>query len=88
MTCYLTDKTTPEDIHAAKEAGVLAFKLYPAGATTNSDSGVTRQVAMNPCVILLCTASFLGRNAYGHLIRYGWRVISNSKVVSCSICPW
>ncbi|PRW45391.1 dihydroorotase [Chlorella sorokiniana] len=41
MTCYLTDNTQPEDAHRAKEAGVVAFKLYPAGATTNSDSGVT-----------------------------------------------
>ena len=41
MTLYLTDGTRPEDVHAAKKAGILAFKLYPAGATTNSQSGVT-----------------------------------------------
>ena len=41
MTLYLTDNTPPEEVHAAKEAGIAAFKLYPAGATTNSDSGVT-----------------------------------------------
>ena len=41
MTLYLTDKTTVEDIKAAKQAGVAAVKMYPAGATTNSDSGVT-----------------------------------------------
>ncbi|KAF5831142.1 dihydroorotase [Dunaliella salina] len=41
MTCYLTDRTTPDEVEAAKEAGVVAYKLYPAGATTNSDSGVT-----------------------------------------------
>lgn len=41
MTCYLTDNTPPEEVQRAKEAGVVAFKLYPAGATTNSDSGVT-----------------------------------------------
>lgn len=42
MTLYLTDKTTPEEIKNAKESGqVVACKLYPAGATTNSDSGVT-----------------------------------------------
>ncbi|EFN53128.1 hypothetical protein CHLNCDRAFT_137490 [Chlorella variabilis] len=41
MTCYLTDNTPPEEVLRAKEAGVVAFKLYPAGATTNSDSGVT-----------------------------------------------
>ena len=42
MTLYLTDSTCPEDIIAAKEAGfVKAVKYYPAGATTNSESGVT-----------------------------------------------
>ncbi len=42
MTLYLTNNTAPEEIHAAKESGaVFAVKLYPAGATTNSDSGVT-----------------------------------------------
>ena len=40
MTIYLTDKTTVQDIKDAKKAGVLAAKMYPAGATTNSDSGV------------------------------------------------
>ncbi len=42
MTLYLTDRTSPEEIALAKESGVVtAVKLYPAGATTNSDSGVT-----------------------------------------------
>lgn len=42
MVLYLTDRTSPEDIRAAKASGfVYAAKLYPAGATTNSDSGVT-----------------------------------------------
>ncbi len=41
MTLYLTDQTTPEMIRAAKRAGIVAAKLYPAGATTNSHSGVT-----------------------------------------------
>jgi dihydroorotase len=42
MTLYLTDNTTAEEIRLAKESGhVYAVKLYPAGATTNSDSGVT-----------------------------------------------
>ncbi|RPD87111.1 dihydroorotase [Neisseria weixii] len=41
MTLYLTDKSTPELVCEAKAAGMVAFKLYPAGATTNSDSGVT-----------------------------------------------
>lgn len=41
MTIYLTDKTTREEIKAAKAAGVVAAKMYPAGATTNSDAGVS-----------------------------------------------
>lgn len=41
MCLYLTDNTTPELVRQAKAAGIVAFKLYPAGATTNSDSGVT-----------------------------------------------
>ncbi len=41
MTLYLTDNTPPDEIRRAHEAGVVALKLYPAGATTNSDAGVT-----------------------------------------------
>jgi dihydroorotase len=41
MTLYLTDLTPPDEIARAKAAGVVALKLYPAGATTNSDAGVT-----------------------------------------------
>lgn len=42
MVLYLTDQTTVEDIKAAKASGIVyGAKLYPAGATTNSSSGVT-----------------------------------------------
>ena len=41
MTLYLTDNLPPEEIKRARDAGVVAVKLYPAGATTNSDAGVT-----------------------------------------------
>lgn len=42
MTLYLTDNTTAQEIRHARESGVIhAVKLYPAGATTNSDAGVT-----------------------------------------------
>ena len=41
MTLYLTDNTPVDEIKRAKEAGAVALKLYPAGATTNSDAGVT-----------------------------------------------
>lgn len=42
MTLYLTDNTPPDEIRRAKDSGFIhAVKLYPAGATTNSDAGVT-----------------------------------------------
>jgi len=42
MTLYLTDNTSPDEIVRARESGfVHGVKLYPAGATTNSDAGVT-----------------------------------------------
>jgi dihydroorotase len=42
MTLYLTDNTSAEEIRKAKASGIVhAVKLYPAGATTNSDAGVT-----------------------------------------------
>lgn len=49
MVLYLTDRTRPEEIREAKASGfVYAAKLYPAGATTNSDSGVTRLELIYP----------------------------------------
>jgi dihydroorotase len=41
MTLYLTDRTTAEEITKAAQAGIVAVKYYPAGATTNSEHGVT-----------------------------------------------
>ena len=41
MSLYLTDNTSRDTVRQAKAAGIAAFKLYPAGATTNSDSGVS-----------------------------------------------
>lgn len=42
MTLYLTDNTQPDEIRRAKASGIVhGVKLYPAGATTNADSGVT-----------------------------------------------
>ena len=41
MTLYLTDNTSADEVRKAKDAGIAAFKLYPAGATTNSDAGVS-----------------------------------------------
>ncbi len=51
MTLYLTDNTSPEIIRDAKAGGdVHALKLYPAGATTNSDSGVTSPEKIYPAL--------------------------------------
>jgi dihydroorotase len=51
MTLYLTDNTTPETIRRARESGfVHAVKYYPAGATTNSDSGVTELAKAYPAI--------------------------------------
>lgn len=48
MTLYLTNQTSVEDIRAAKAAGAVAAKLYPAGATTNSDAAVSALDALFP----------------------------------------
>ncbi len=49
MVLYLTDNTAPAEIEAAKASGaIVAAKLYPAGATTNSDSGVTDLQRIHP----------------------------------------
>lgn len=41
MTLYLTDNTSADEVRKAKAEGMVGFKLYPAGATTNSDAGVS-----------------------------------------------
>ena len=41
MTLYLTDNTPGAEVQKAQDAGIVGIKLYPAGATTNSDSGVS-----------------------------------------------
>jgi dihydroorotase len=51
MTLYLTDNTPPDEIRRARDSGIVhAVKLYPAGATTNSDAGVT---ALTKCYATL-----------------------------------
>ncbi len=62
MALYLTDRTQPDEVRRAADSGfVRACKLYPAGATTNSDSGVTSianvdavLAAMQACDLPLC----------------------------------
>jgi dihydroorotase len=51
MTLYLTDRTSPDEIAAAAVSGVVVgIKLYPAGATTNSDAGVTDLGRVRPAL--------------------------------------
>lgn len=59
VTLYLTDKTTRDDIQQAKAAGVVAAKLYPAGATTNSSSGVAALDALYPVFEAMAEAGML-----------------------------
>ncbi|ANQ84012.1 dihydroorotase [Azoarcus olearius] len=62
MSLYLTDNTAPDEIERARASGaVIAAKLYPAGATTNSDAGVTAIDKIYPvlermeaCGLVLC----------------------------------
>lgn len=58
MTLYLTDNTTAEEIAKVKASGIIhGVKLYPAGATTNSDSGVT---CLEQCTDALAAMEKLG----------------------------
>lgn len=70
MTLYLTDNTTPEEIKKAKETGFIkACKYYPAGATTNSDFGVSDLNKVYPALrameevgMMLCIHSEVARH--------------------------
>ena len=51
MSLYLTDHTTPAEVAAAADcARIIAYKLYPAGATTHSDAGITRVSYIMPAL--------------------------------------
>ncbi|MDP1659275.1 MAG: dihydroorotase [Methylotenera sp.] len=64
MTLYLTDNTSAEEITKAKVSGLIhGVKLYPAGATTNSDSGVTN---LNKCAKALEMMEKLGLPLLAH----------------------
>jgi len=64
MTLYLTDNTSADDIVRAKGSGIVhGVKLYPAGATTNSDSGVTN---LGHCVKALEAMERLGMPLLAH----------------------
>lgn len=53
MTLYLTDTTTRAQIIAAKQAGIIGVKLYPAGSTTNSQAGITKIKPLYPVLASL-----------------------------------
>lgn len=60
MTLYLTDKTSPQEVRrAASTPYIVAAKLYPAGATTNSDSGVTDLDALRPTLEAMAETGLL-----------------------------
>ena len=59
MTLYLTDNLPPDEIARARAAGVVAAKLYPAGATTNSDAGVTSLKKIYPVLEAMQRAGML-----------------------------
>ncbi len=59
MTLYLTDNLAPQEIQRARDAGVVAAKLYPAGATTNSDAGVTELRKIYPTLEAMQKAGML-----------------------------
>ena len=49
MTLYLTDRTSPDEVERARDSGIVhGFKLYPAGATTHSEAGVTDIAHIEP----------------------------------------
>jgi dihydroorotase len=64
MTLYLTDNTTAQEIKKAKASGIIqGVKLYPAGATTNSDSGVT---SLDKCADALAMMEEVGMPLLTH----------------------
>jgi dihydroorotase len=64
MTLYLTDNTTAQEIKKAKASGIIhGVKLYPAGATTNSDSGVTN---LDKCASALAAMQAVGMPLLTH----------------------
>ena len=77
MTLYLTDNLPADEIARAKDAGVVAAKLYPAGATTNSAAGVTAIDKVYPVLermeklgLVLCVhGEATGADVEQHLVR-------------------
>jgi dihydroorotase len=70
MVIYLTDRTSPDIVAGALEAGVTAAKLYPAGATTNSDSGVTAIENVYPALEAMAESG-MPLLVHGEVTRHG-----------------
>ena len=69
MTCYLTDKTNPDDLASGFENGIFSSaKLYPAGATTNSEFGVTDVKNIYP-VLQIMSDIGMPLNVHGEVTR-------------------
>ncbi|OEC37267.1 dihydroorotase [Pseudomonas cuatrocienegasensis] len=80
MVLYLTDNTSADDIRAAKASGfVHAAKLYPAGATTNSDSGVTSIDKIAPALEAMAEVGML-LLVHGEVTRAEIDVFDREKV--------
>jgi dihydroorotase len=80
MVLYLTDNTSAQDIRAAKASGfVHAAKLYPAGATTNSDSGVTSIDKIAPALEAMADVGML-LLVHGEVTRAEIDVFDREKV--------
>jgi dihydroorotase len=80
MTLYLTDNTSAEEIGRAKRSGfVWGVKYYPAGATTNSDSGVTRLERVYP-VLEAMQEQDLPLLVHGEVITSGVDIFDRERV--------
>lgn len=79
MTLYMTDNTSADEIRRAHESGVVkAVKVYPAGATTNSDSGVT---SLAKCAKAIEALQEVGMPMlmHGEITRFGVDVFDREK---------
>ena len=80
MTLYLTEQTQPDDVAAGAASGLIhAVKLYPAGATTNSASGVTNVDAVMPTLEKMAEIG-LPLCVHGEVTTHGVDIFDREKV--------
>ncbi len=80
MTLYLTDTTSPKEIYAAKQSGfIVGAKLYPSGATTNSDAGVTAIEKIFPVLEAMQEADLVFQ-VHGEVTEHSVDVFDREKV--------